>query len=358
MHGSTDLNGPTTGISVHIGCWLGYIAADASPIVFLLRPHAENRGVIVRERFVASAETHQTRHRDGYGNRLIQTMLQSGYNEFLYEATLTVPDRPDNDGLSATVTPREQLPPDVKRYMRPSRYCESDRLAGFARQLFGFLPRGRDQVGAICDWVHANIEYRYGSGSCLLSACDILKRGYGVCRDFAHVVIALCRALGLPARYVAGHIPRLAANSHDDDIGRDFHAYVEVYLGRHWHTYDARHNRPLIGRIKIAHGMDAVDAAITTFYGEVEVTLFKAWSHPVTTTSAELENHQRVAFASQKPFKAEYPIKPPARSKPKAPNDRVDDDQKGAHAPCLQISDVRFADRCIDDKYGPDHSPK
>ena len=314
-------------INVHIGCRLGYIAAAPSPIIFLLRPHGDNCGMVVYERFITSAGNKENRQTDIYGNRAIRTTLLPGYNEFVYAAMLTLPARPDSDGMCAGVIPIGELPLDVIHYTLPSRYCESDRLVDFAKDLFGDLPPGGLQVQAICDWVHANIEYRYGSGSSLLSACDVLKRRYGVCRDFAHVVIALCRALDLPARYVAGHIPRLLENSYSDDsdIGRDFHAYAEVYVGGHWYTYDARHNRPITGRIKIAHGMDAADAALATFYGEVGATVFTAWSHQVNITS-EAANHRRIIDATlQRNTGAGYMIQGPLRIKFTPLNYEVDD---------------------------------
>lgn len=329
MHDSRYFNTQPAIINVHIGCRLGYIAAAPSPIIFLLRPHGDTCGKVVYERFTTSAGNKENRQTDVHGNRAIRTTLLPGYNDFVYEATLTLPARPDSDGICAGVTPIGELPLDVIHYTLPSRYCESDRLVDFAKDNFGDFPAGGLQVQAICDWVHANIEYRYGSGSSLLSACDVLRRRYGVCRDFAHVVIALCRALDLPARYVAGHIPRLLENSYgaDSDIGRDFHAYVEVYLGGYWYTYDARHNRPLTGRIKIAHGMDAADAAFATFYGEVEATVFTAWSHQVNITS-EAANHQPIIDATlRRASEAGHMIQRPVRINFTSPNYKVNDQE-------------------------------
>lgn len=170
------------------------------------------------------------------------------------------------------------------RYTLPSRYCESDKLTGFAHETFGHVPRGVARAQAICHWVAQHIEYRYGSGSPTLSACEAMQRGYGVCRDFAHVLIALCRAADMPARYVAGYIPLMPGNEveGDSDIGTDFHAYAEVYAGGRWRTFDARYMQPLAGRIKIAHGMDAVDAAFATFYGNVDILRFEAWARQVS----------------------------------------------------------------------------
>ncbi|MES2830484.1 MAG: transglutaminase family protein [Pseudomonadota bacterium] len=291
----TELVGPT--LSVRVGCLLGYVATAPTQIFLLINPHDDSSGIIVESECTFNRDTPLSHAVDAYGNRYTRTSLQAGYNEIRQESILVVPDRPDNYGLPTFVVPIEQMPLDVLRYTFPSRYCESDKLAAFSWKRFGRLPQGLAQVQAICNWVNEHIEYRYGSGSSVISACDIIQREYGVCRDFAHVAIALCRALDLPARYVAGHIPSIVGDDSNDgddyhynDFGRDFHAYMEVYLGNRWHTFDARHNRPLKGRIKIAHGMDAVDAAFATFYGNVESVRFEVWSeqlHPVFSETTE-----------------------------------------------------------------------
>jgi transglutaminase-like putative cysteine protease len=210
----------------------------------------------------------------------MRTVLEPGVTLVQYDAIVNVPysaDPPDLDcGRNAE---KALLPIEILRYALPSRYCESDKLGGLASRLFGHYPKGLATAQAICEWTHRNLEYRYGSGDATLSACGAIERGYGVCRDFAHVMVALCRALDMPTRYVAGYMPLFEAT--DSDIGIDFHAYVEVYVDGAWHVFDPRHNRPHIGRIKIAHGMDAVDVAFATIYGHVATELFQVWSYPV-----------------------------------------------------------------------------
>jgi transglutaminase-like putative cysteine protease len=149
----------------------------------------------------------------------------------------------------------------------------------FAWTKFGHAANGVERVRAICDWVHHNIEYRYGSGSPFISAWDVVERGYGVCRDLAHVGVALCRTFSLPTRYVSGHVPDIGVL--DPGSPMDFHAYFEVFLGGHWHTFDARYNVPRIGRVKIAHGMDAIDSAFSTIYGEATLTEFQVWAYQI-----------------------------------------------------------------------------
>ena len=135
------------------------------------------------------------------------------------------------------------------------------------------------RVQAISRWLHENIEYRYLSGRSDLSAWDVLQRGYGVCRDFAHLAIALNRAFNIPARYVTGHLPDIGFP--DPDNHMDFHAYAEVYIGGTWFTTDARFHVPRIGRIKVSCGQDAVDGAFSTIYGGATLTYFQVWAYQV-----------------------------------------------------------------------------
>lgn len=280
-HCSKTVHSSTGVITVRAGCALSYEAARPTPIVLLVKPHACAAIAIAEEEMIVSNRMQVEQFTDSHGNLLIKTMLLPGMNEYRHDAIYQLPDVPDSHGLPAEMDaePIEHLQASVLRYTLPSRYCESDRLTPFAQQRFGHLARGLEQVRAVCEWTHRNIEYRYGSGDGLLSACDIMERGYGVCRDFAHIVIALCRALDLPARYVAGYMPYLGVA--EGDIGVDFHAYCEVFIGGAWHTFDARYNKPHTGRIKIAHGMDAVDAAFATIYGNPLSARLQVWSYRI-----------------------------------------------------------------------------
>lgn len=266
-------------VAIKAGCRLSYAVDEPTPIMLLILPRPENQ-VIVMQDLITSSGMPVKQHADSHGNRVLRTTLVPGDNAFHHEAVVVVSGMPDNAGAAACAPDIGRLPPAILRYTFPSRYCESDRIQPLAMQQFGHLARGEEQVRAVADWVHGNIEYRHGTGNSWLSACDILQRGYGVCRDFAHVMIAYCRALDIPARYVAGHLPLLPANDtgSPNDMGVDFHAWCEVYLDKAWHTYDARYNKALAGRVKIAHGMDAVDAAFATMYGNVAATYFEAWS--------------------------------------------------------------------------------
>lgn len=276
-------NGLSEQITLHVGCELGYATERLAPVVLLLHPHRMKNQILLRHEFSSSSCHAVKEYIDSHGNRMLRTILAPGDTILRQDAILVVSGLPDDSPENVPATPVEKLPLNVLRYTFPSRYCESDKLQSMAVAIFGHLDQGSEQVEAIATWVHQHIEYRYGSGSALQSAVDVLQHGYGVCRDFAHVMISFCRALDMPARYVAGHVPLLPGNETvgQNDMGTDFHAYCEVFLGGRWHTYDPRYNKRLKGRVKIAHGMDAVDAAFSTTYGNVSITQFKVWSHQI-----------------------------------------------------------------------------
>ena len=152
-------------------------------------------------------------------------------------------------------------------------------LTNFAWEKFGNIDHGMPRVQAISKWLHDNIEYRYMSGRPDISAWDVLQRGHGVCRDFAHLAIALNRTFNLPTRYVTGHLPDIGFP--DSENHMDFHAYAEVYIGESWFTTDARFHAPRIGRIKVSCGQDAVDGAFSTIFGGATLTYFEVWAYQV-----------------------------------------------------------------------------
>ena len=157
------------------------------------------------------------------------------------------------------------LPVDVLLFLLGSRYCETDRLSAFAWSQFGHLPKGWPLVQAICDFVHGHIVFNYAHASPLKTAFDAYTSRQGVCRDFAHLAVTLCRCMNIPARYCTGYLGDFGVPA--DPAPMDFSAWFEVYLGGRWYTFDARHNTPRIGRILMARGRDATDVALVTSFG-------------------------------------------------------------------------------------------
>lgn len=176
------------------------------------------------------------------------------------------------------------LPTDVVQYLYPSRYCESDKLTKFATDEFGNLPSGYARVTGVCNWIHEHVEYLRGTTSPSTSAYDTVTQRAGVCRDFAHLAIALCRALGIPARFCAGYAIQLDPP--------DFHACFEAYLGQRWYFFDATRLTPQTGFVRIGTGRDAADTSFATLFGPVafqEMTIsmeHKSGPKPEFTTEA------------------------------------------------------------------------
>jgi transglutaminase-like putative cysteine protease len=269
----------TLNLTVRIGCTVEYYASAYTPIVFVVRPGVDRNHLVNEEKHAFGPGPIMQEFEDSHGNITYRAMLAPGSNRIHHDALVSVSSLPDSRETPGGAVPVDELPADVLRYTLPSRYCDSDKLRDFAWDHFGQVKNGLDRVQAICDWVHQKVEYRYGSGRPDLSASEIIQRRYGVCRDFAHSGIALCRAFNLPARYVTGHLPDIAFI--DSGSPMDFHAYMEVFLEGGWHTFDPRFNVPRIGRVKVAHGQDAVDGAFSTIYGAADLVNFQVWAYQV-----------------------------------------------------------------------------
>jgi len=199
-------------------------------------------------------------------NRLFRFSADAGPIDIRYRATveLNMPAR----NLRAQEMDVADLPVDVLHYLLPSRYCESDLLSAMAQRTFGHLPRGFTRVEAICSWIKNNIVYELGSSHAFTTARDVLVNRAGVCRDFAHLGIAFCRALNIPARFVFGH-------AEFPDPPPDFHAFFEVFLEGKWVLFDATKMAPLNKIVRIGTGTDAKDVAFATMYGDVQMRYLK-----------------------------------------------------------------------------------
>jgi transglutaminase-like putative cysteine protease len=271
---------PRFDVTLRVGCSLAYEATGPAMLLLNLQPCPSRNHAIVFEALTLGDRLRTDEFQDSHGNRVHRVQLAPGSNLFRHDAIVRVSSQPDNHDLSdRTAYLPAQLPPALLRYTLPSRYCDSDKLTNFAWEKFGQVEHGWPRVQAISRWLHDNIEYRYMSGRADLSAGDVLQRGYGVCRDFAHLAIALNRCFNVPARYVTGHLPDIGFP--DPSGHMDFHAYAEVYLGGEWFTTDARFHVPRIGRVKVACGQDAVDGAFSTIFGGANLTYFEVWAYQV-----------------------------------------------------------------------------
>ena len=273
-------------LTIRCGVDFAYDAVDLTHIVLLIQPRLEAGQHMESEQLEFSPGVAVHEYQDVHGNIGRRFELPVGRTTVHHDAFVSMPSLPENQDLSDGPLPVGEMSPELLRYTLPSRYCDSDRLMDFAYAEFGQVPHGRARVQAICDWVHTHIEYRWGSGSPHTSASEVLAQKFGICRDFAHVAIALCRCFNLPARYVTGHLPDVAAQ--DAGGAMDFHAYFQVYFGGRWNTYDARFNVPRIGRINIACGFDAVECAFSTLYGAARLNWFNVWNYQVDSALVKL----------------------------------------------------------------------
>lgn len=217
---------------------------------------------------------------DGFGNRCARLVAQPGRMVFQDDFLIKDSGMPDPRVTDAQQHPVQDLPTEVLQFLLQSRYCEVDgELNNLAWEKFASIEGGWSRVQAICDFVYGHLRFDYNAARANRTAAEAYREQVGVCRDFMHLAITLCRCLNIPARYATGFL---------GDIGippvplpMDFSAWFEVYLGGQWHTFDARHNEPRIGRILMAHGRDAADVALTTTFGPHRLDSFKVWTDEV-----------------------------------------------------------------------------
>jgi transglutaminase-like putative cysteine protease len=213
---------------------------------------------------------------DQFGNLCTRTTAPAGTMTISTDFVIEDSGLPDEVAYRAPEVPVGEVPDDVLKYLLASRYCEVDRLSDIAWSLFASSPRGWGRVQAIVDFVHRHITFGYPHASPTRSAWDAYQERVGVCRDFAHLAVTLCRAMNIPARYCTGYLGDIGVPRSDAPM--DFSAWFEVFLGGRWYVFDARHNVPRVGRILIAQGRDAADVAITTTFGRSSLVGFRVFT--------------------------------------------------------------------------------
>jgi transglutaminase-like putative cysteine protease len=250
---------------VMVGCEFVHWAQIDTPTVFQIQPRDEPPVAVVREQWTSEPRMGTHRYADLYGNPCLRLVLPAGRSSFRYRALIEVPDATEDADEEAPQLSPEALPDEVLLYTLPSRYCLPDMLGDEAWSRFGGTETGYRRVQAICDHVNGHLEFRYGSSTATTTAADVNVSRLGVCRDFAHLAISFCRSLNIPARYVFGYLPDMDVPP--DPAPMDFAAWMEVWLGDSWWTFDPRNNRRRKGRIVIGRGRDASDVAMATTFG-------------------------------------------------------------------------------------------
>ncbi len=233
------------------------------PLILMLRPRSGHGQWVTQELYELEPGIPVVEYTDGYGNLCQRLVAPVGQFRVRTGAVVHTADSIDVQP-GAPFTPVQDLPAEVLPFLLPSRYCESDRLGTMATEIITDASPGYDQVAAICRWIHDNLTYQYGTSDASTSAIQTSQQRQGVCRDFAHLGIALCRSLSIPARMVVGYLHRLEP--------MDLHAWLEAFVAGRWYTFDPTQSVPRGGRIAIAYGRDAADVALATRFGPAELT--------------------------------------------------------------------------------------
>ncbi len=251
--------------TLRIGCEFVHQSAFDVPSVFQVEPIVDQQAEVVESRWSLDPDGGSTTYSDLYGNLCRRLTIPAGRSVITYDATMIVPDAAEDVDADAPEIPPEKLPDEVLIFTLPSRYALPDVLGKEAWTRFGSLAPGYTRVQAICDYVNNHLTFQYGASNPRTTAADVHASGYGVCRDFTHLGVSLCRALNIPARYVFGYLPEIEVQPNGSPM--DFAAWMEVYLGDRWWTFDPRNNQRRKGRVLIGRGRDAGDVAMATTFG-------------------------------------------------------------------------------------------
>lgn len=272
-------------MQIRVGYELIYQCPQPTPMMLMLNVHHSRAAdLVVPDRLTTEPRVPITAYHDGFGNWCSRIVAPAGQIRIASTAVVNDSGKPDPVVSGAIQHLVQDLPEDVLVFLLGSRYCETDHLSEIAWRLFHHTPLGWARVQAICDFVHGHIAFDYADARPTRTAWEAYNERRGVCRDFAHLAVALCRCMNIPARYCTGYL---------SDIGvpppygpMDFAGWFEAYLGGTWHTFDPRNNVPRIGRVLIARGRDAVDVPISNTFGPNTLLGFKVWTDEIAATSA------------------------------------------------------------------------
>jgi transglutaminase-like putative cysteine protease len=254
-----------------------------TPMLAMLSLHpSRNKDLATAHRILTEPDVPIYDYLDGFGNVCSRVTVPAGGLTLSCDFAVHDDGVPDRASPHAVQHAVEDLPDDVLIYLLGSRYCETDRLSDVAWSRFGHVAEGWSRVEAIVAFVHDHIEFGYHYARASRTAWEAYQDQGGVCRDFAHLAIALCRCMNVPARYCTGYLGDIGVDP--DPAPMDFAAWFEVYLGGDWHVFDARHNRPRTGRILMARGRDATDTALTTSFGPHSLSRFLVHTDEVAET--------------------------------------------------------------------------
>lgn len=253
-----------------VGCEIGYEVAQDTTLIFNIQAmRGGGQRVLSEELTISPGLVAEEKTSSESGNRYLRLTAPKGVVELRYSAEVQL-DHIRHEPEAIREVPVAKLPLETLPFLNPSRYCPSDQLARFADRQFGALPPGFSRVTEICNWIREEVDYLFGTSDTTTTAADTFSLRAGVCRDFAHLGITFCRALGIPARFVSCYAWQLEP--------QDFHAVFEAYLGDRWYLFDATRMAALDGMVRIGCGRDAADTAFATIYGQVMSAPIRVWS--------------------------------------------------------------------------------
>jgi transglutaminase-like putative cysteine protease len=265
---------------IKVGYELTYLCPQPTPMILTLAIHHSRASDVVRpDHLVVSPAVPVSAYRDSFGNWCSRIVAPQGTVRLSGEGVLRDSGLPELPAPWAVQRPVPSLPDETLLFLLGSRYCETDLLSETAWKLFSATPLGWPRVQAVCDFVHRHLSFGYQHASATKTAFQVFNEGRGVCRDFAHLAIAFCRCLNIPARYCTGYLGDIGVPPPHGPM--DFAGWFEAFLGDAWYTFDPRNNTPRIGRVLIARGRDAADVAISTTFGPNTLQAFQVWTEEV-----------------------------------------------------------------------------
>jgi transglutaminase-like putative cysteine protease len=268
-----------------VGFEMTYRCPQPTPMILALNIHYSRASDLVRpDHLMTNPSVPIAAYRDLFGNWCSRIVAPQGRFTLSADALVNDSGVPDVVAPWAMQTPVEHLPESTLVYLLGSRYCETDQLSEIAWKHFGTSPPGWSRVQAICDFVHRHIEFGYQHARRTRTALEAYNEGQGVCRDYAHLAIALCRCMNIPARYCTGYLGDYGTEPPYGTM--DFAGWFEAFLGDRWYTFDARNNTPRIGRVLIARGRDACDVALSSTFGPNTLESFRVWADEVPAADA------------------------------------------------------------------------
>lgn len=267
-------------MKIRIGYKITYECPQTTPMLLMLRVHPSRENDLTRlDTIRVEPDVPLQSYIDGFGNLCSRITAQPGLITLTTDAEILSSPVQDLTMPEARQIDVARLPSEILVFLLGSRYCETDKLSEIAWSLFGATPLGWQRVQAICDFVHAHITFDYMAARSTKSAYDVYGERRGVCRDFAHLAVTLCRCMNIPARYCTGYLGDIGVPV--DPNPMDFSAWFEAYLDDRWYVFDARHNSPRIGRILMARGRDAADVPLTNSFGEATLKHFEVWTDAI-----------------------------------------------------------------------------